>query len=387
MNAGETAKVAVEDNYYYSNLDKIAKASRKDVEEIYNIQKSYFEGNCITHNRVECNGVIKNMFNFTQNSIVKSRYPDLRKQTLEVLHNNPELVETYFNNEVQKFKRRDRSILNRYLLPALEMGGGVAGGVGAVGGTVVACAETAGFGCYFAAVMGSAGFTTSSGHVSQGYSNFGKPLSEQDATAFVRQLKAAGLSDDMAKNVQFTLDVFGTGGAGYAVGTRAAAAGQKALGRVPATSPNRIPFIPERPLRVAPAHSINTIGPRTYFGGGNRNTTKTIAKGNVDLNADVKALNAGEGIVVDASQRLIKVPSGRIWSYHDGNAAGAYPVKGDGLVSVTQAEFTILQQMTKSNGLTGNARKAFDGMRKANNSGLSDTSERKLIELYNTRNR
>ena len=109
-NAAETSKVAVEDNYYYADLKNIHKASKKQVERIYNIQKSSFEGKCRSAGG-DCNDVIQKMINFVENPYVKSKYGDLRNQTIAKLESNPELLITYFDSLAYKFNAKDRSIV------------------------------------------------------------------------------------------------------------------------------------------------------------------------------------------------------------------------------------------------------------------------------------
>ena len=215
-NAAETSKVAVEDNYYYADLKNIHKASKKQVERIYNIQKSSFEGKCRSAGG-DCNDVIQKMLNFVENPYVKSEYEDLRNQTIAKLESNPELVLTYFDSLAYKFNAKDQSILNRYIKPTIQAGGGAIGAVGSVGGAAYACGASAGIGCYAAAIAGSAGLTSSSDHLITGTKNFGKPLSEQDPTQIVQTLQGLGLSKEAAQTLQLGIDVLGTGGLGYGV--------------------------------------------------------------------------------------------------------------------------------------------------------------------------
>tara|TARA_B100000530_G_scaffold92155_1_gene56376 strand:+ start:1131 stop:2405 length:1275 start_codon:yes stop_codon:yes gene_type:complete len=217
-NAAETSKVAVEDNYYYADLKNIHKASKKQVERIYNIQKSSFEGKCRSAGG-DCNDVIQKMINFVENPYVKSKYGDLRNQTIAKLESNPELLITYFDSLAYKFNAKDRSILNRYIKPTLEAGGCAIGGVGSIGGAVYACGASAGIGCYAAVVAGSAGLSSSSDHLITGTKNFGKPLSQQDLTQIVQTLQGLGLSKEAAQTLQLGIDILGTGGVGFGVGT------------------------------------------------------------------------------------------------------------------------------------------------------------------------
>ena len=215
-NAAETSKVAVEDNYYYADLKNINKASKKQVEKIYNIQKSSFEGKCRSAGG-DCNDVIDKMLNFVENPYVKKNYGNLRGQTLAKLRSNPELIITYIDSEKFKLNKADQSVLNTQLKPILQATGGGFGVVGSITGTTYACAQTAGLGCYAAAIAGSAGATSSFDHINTGFNNYGKPLSQQSSGELVKNLKGLGFTDKGARNIQLAADILGTGGLGYAV--------------------------------------------------------------------------------------------------------------------------------------------------------------------------
>lgn len=217
-NAAETSKVAVEDNYYFTDLKNINKKTKQEVEKLYNIQKSSFEGKCRSAGG-DCNDVIQKMINFAENPYVKKNYGKLTNQTLAKLESNPELVITYFDSLAYKFNAKDQSILNRYIKPTLEAGGGAIGGVGSISGAAYACGAPAGIGCYAAVVAGSAGLSSSSDHLITGTNNFGKPLSEQDPTQIVQTLQGLGLSKEAAQTLQLGIDVLGTGGVGFGVGS------------------------------------------------------------------------------------------------------------------------------------------------------------------------
>lgn len=215
-NAAETSKVAVEDNYYYTDLKNIHKASKKQVERIYNIQKSSFEGKCRSAGG-DCNDVIQKMINFVENPYVKKNYVNLRGQTLAKLKSNPELIITYLDSENFKLNKADQSVLNTQLKPILQATGGGFGVVGSIGGTVYACAQTAGLGCYAAAIAGSAGATSSFDHIKTGFNNYGKPLSQQSSGDLIKNLKGLGFTDKGARNIQLAADILGTGGLGYSI--------------------------------------------------------------------------------------------------------------------------------------------------------------------------
>lgn len=121
------------------------------------------------------------------------------------------MVETYFNSKATQFNNADRSILNQYFLPSLEVAGGLVAVTGSVAGATYVCAQSAGFGCYAAALTASAGFSSSIDHIRTGTNNFGKSLSKQEATSFVKYLKQQGLSEQTARDLQLAIDIFGTG--------------------------------------------------------------------------------------------------------------------------------------------------------------------------------
>jgi hypothetical protein len=127
---------------------------------------------------------------------------------------------------------------------------------------------------------------------------------------------------------------------------------------------------------------VDTIGPNTRFGGGNRNTPKTVALGGVDLQGDIDAINNGEGILQDDGQIL--APSGRTYGTHP-ESSTIYPTSGPGLVNLTQAEFQIYRLMQTSGGLQGDALRAFNGMMEAGHPGLSADSAERLTQLYNSK--
>ena len=54
------------------------------------------------------------------------------------------------------------------------------------------------------------------------------------------------------------------------------------------------PFRPSRPVHISEAHPVNSITSKTRFGAGNRTSLKTIAKGDIDVSADIAEINAGQ---------------------------------------------------------------------------------------------
>ena len=77
--------------------------------------------------------------------------------------------------------------------------------------------------------------------------------------------------------------------------------------------------------------------------------------------------------------------SRRVYGTHPGSDAVFLRSGSPGTVDITRAEFLILRSMVESGGLTGDARRMFDGMLSARNAGLTSDSERKLVELFNSR--
>jgi hypothetical protein len=143
-----------------------------------------------------------------------------------------------------------------------------------------------------------------------------------------------------------------------------------------------VPFRPSKPVRISDAHSANSINAKTRWGAGNRNSPKTVARGDVDLAGDVAEINAGRATRLPNGD--IRAPSGRVYGTHPGQP-GIFPRGGPGTVTLSQAEFSVYKQMVESGGLVSNARRAFDGMMRDGNKGLSAASEQKLIDLFRSR--
>jgi hypothetical protein len=138
-------------------------------------------------------------------------------------------------------------------------------------------------------------------------------------------------------------------------------------------------------------HSINTIDSKTRFGGGNRNTSKTIAMGQVDLAADFAAIQAGDA-VYDKQTQTFLTTSGRVYGYHtdevgSGNTSAIYPIRSsaEDFVNVTQVEFDILRKMPTNGGLTGSALLELEGKLRAKNGGVTTDTAAKLIKLFNSK--
>ena len=145
-----------------------------------------------------------------------------------------------------------------------------------------------------------------------------------------------------------------------------------------------MPFKSSQPVRISDTHSANDITLKTRWGGGSRNSPKTIARGDTDLAADIADINTGKATQLPSGD--IVAPSGRVYGTHPGQP-GIFPRSGSlGTVDLTQAELSVFKDMIKSGGLLGDALTAFEGMSKTRNSGLSAGSRQKLIDLFNSRN-
>ncbi|MFN7582604.1 MAG: hypothetical protein ACK5UD_16365, partial [Planctomyces sp.] len=117
---------------------------------------------------------------------------------------------------------------------------------------------------------------------------------------------------------------------------------------------------------------------RTRWGDGSRNSPKTVAKGDTDLAGDIADINAGRANQLQNGD--IVAPSGRVYGTHPGRT-GIFPRSGSlGTVDLTQAKFSLFQDMITSGGLVGNALRAFEGMLASGNPGLSPASRQKLID-------
>lgn len=138
-------------------------------------------------------------------------------------------------------------------------------------------------------------------------------------------------------------------------------------------------------------HSINTLTSESYFGGGNRNTAKTIAKGHIDLQADFAEIQAGN-MVYDKQAQTFKTVAGRIYGFHPDHITSKgtspiYPIAGNpgDFVNVTQAEFRVLQMMLKNQGIQGPPLRALQGLLRSGNPGVDATTEAKLVDLFSSR--
>jgi hypothetical protein len=153
--------------------------------------------------------------------------------------------------------------------------------------------------------------------------------------------------------------------------------------RTPTTvAPDAPLFKPTTPVHVPDAHSVNTITGKTRFGAGNRNTPKTVLKGDVDTAADIAEINAGRATRLPNGD--IQTSSGRIYGTHP-DKPSVFPRRGPGAINLTQAEFDVYRRMVDSGGLVGDAKKFLDGLLQGKNGGVSPQSEQKLLELYNSR--
>jgi hypothetical protein len=130
---------------------------------------------------------------------------------------------------------------------------------------------------------------------------------------------------------------------------------------------------------MSDAHWAATIKATTRFGEGD---IKTIAKGNANVFKDLQDIFAGQANLENGQ---IVAPSGRTYGYHP-ETGNVYLTGGPGTVTLTRAEFSVYTKMRGSGGLKDDALKFFNGMQKANNAGLSESSQQKLMDLYNSAN-
>ena len=131
---------------------------------------------------------------------------------------------------------------------------------------------------------------------------------------------------------------------------------------------------------MSPSHSISSITSKTRFGDGQ---IKTIAKGNININDDIIEINSGKAFLNQKGD--IVTSSGRIYGRHPDRDTIFLRSRSPGTVDLTKAEFNILREMLRNGGLKGNALRAFEGMQKAGNQGLSGNSQQKLIDLFNSK--
>jgi RHS repeat-associated protein len=144
-------------------------------------------------------------------------------------------------------------------------------------------------------------------------------------------------------------------------------------------------FIPTTPIHINDNHSINTMKANTRFGDGNKNTLKTIARGDINLSFDEKQINAGQGFRLRNDNNIL-APSGVIYGTHSDGRLGIFPRSGSPrTVDLNQAEFQLLKTMIRSGGLKDDAQRQLDGYIISGNKGITPGSQQKLIDLYNSR--
>jgi hypothetical protein len=138
-------------------------------------------------------------------------------------------------------------------------------------------------------------------------------------------------------------------------------------------------------------HSINSITSKSRFGGGNRTTPKTIAKGHVNLQADFAEIQAGNA-AYDKHSQTFTTTAGRVYGFHADHitskgSSPIYPIRGNpgDFVNVTQAEFDILRKMPDNQGLNGPALQELQGLLRAGNPGVDEDTEAKLVDLFTSR--
>jgi len=138
-------------------------------------------------------------------------------------------------------------------------------------------------------------------------------------------------------------------------------------------------------------HSINTIISKSRFGGGNRNTPKTIARGHVNLQADFAEIQAGNA-AYDKQSQTFTTAGGHVYGFHADHitskgSSPIYPIRGNpgDFVNVTQAEFDILRKMPDNQGLNGPVLRELQGLLRAGNPGVDANTEAKLVDLFTSR--
>jgi filamentous hemagglutinin len=141
-------------------------------------------------------------------------------------------------------------------------------------------------------------------------------------------------------------------------------------------------FTPDSKVKVSDAHSVDSITSETRFGGGSRNTPKSVAKGGVDIAADIDEIASGRAVLLPNGD--IATSSGRTYGRHPGSNT-VYPKDGPGLVQLTQAEFEVYKKMVRDGGLSGGALRGLEGMIKSGNPGVNSSTKARLGELFGSR--
>ncbi|GFE50897.1 hypothetical protein So717_26500 [Roseobacter cerasinus] len=272
------------------------------------------------------------------------------------------------NRSYEEIVTAQRQILrqNQISNPGAFLGGEIVGAIPTVFipvGGAAANAARAGQGLRGTMLAGGG-----AGALTGGVSGFG-----HDEGGFVDRLDGAGMG-------AFTGGLGGAVLSGAGVLVARGVSRTRIWGRITARAER---FIPDSPVHVSDAHSINTIRPNTRFGGGNRNSPKTVARGDVDLSSDIAEINAGQAFRLDNGDILTN--SGRVYGTHGAESAAVFPRSGPGLVNLTQAEFSVLRTMTSSGGMTGNAERALAGMIRSGNPGVTSASRQRLIDLFASR--
>jgi len=97
---------------------------------------------------------------------------------------------------------------------------------------------------------------------------------------------------------------------------------------------------------------------------GRRGTRNTIIEPRVDIQADLDAINRGDGII-DRHWQTIWV-NGRLWGYH-ADTGTIYPMEGGGFVQMTQLQFFALRVLVRYNGINPQSERML-----ANNPDMTD---------------
>ncbi|MGI8404842.1 MAG: hypothetical protein ACR2OE_08800 [Thermomicrobiales bacterium] len=106
------------------------------------------------------------------------------------------------------------------------------------------------------------------------------------------------------------------------------------------------PGTPPVPLRKpSDRHSIARVSNTNKGKPGERNTM--IAPW-VDVQADLDAINAGQGLA-DSGKSQVWI-NGRLWEFY-ADTGTSYPMSGDGFIPMTQAQFRALRIIAGYNGV------------------------------------
>lgn len=102
-------------------------------------------------------------------------------------------------------------------------------------------------------------------------------------------------------------------------------------------------------------HSLLMLGKHAFV----RGDRSTVVLPHVDMDADVAAINRGEGLF-DAGNRRCWI-NGRLYGLKsEGNIGQAYPISGDGVVPLDSPEYKTLLIFRKYNGVNERSLREID---------------------------